>query len=288
MGELQLRWRSDDVRRSIMDIPKDQRPKLAVILGTGLGWVKDEVEGPKVQSLDQIIDVHVGQLNGHDREVILGKIKGLPVLVFAGRLHLYEGHSPQDIVQSVLLAHALGCTHIVISNAAGGLGLGLTPGKAMVIIDHMGLFMPSPLAGPNNTELGPRFPGMSAVYDKWMRVRFMEAAVLVGNQARFDHGVYAAVPGPQYETPAEVRLLKGLGVQAVGMSTIPEALVANWLGMKVFGLSVITNAAAGETTEEPEHGLVTQVGQSAEVWLKPVMLQFFDLLRLRFDEEDNK
>jgi purine-nucleoside phosphorylase len=218
------------------------RPDVALVLGSGLGDLAVEIESPISMSFDELPGLGGERVVGHAGWLVAGTLCGASVVAFAGRHHLYEGHAPSGVVLPVRLASALGAQRLLVTNAAGGVRRTFTPGTLMLIRDHLNLAFRSPLAGavlPGEE----RFPDMSAPYDAGLSAAMRQAAATVG--VRLEEGVYALGLGPAYETPAEVRMLERLGADAVGMSTVPEVIVAVARGMRVCGVSCITNAAAG-------------------------------------------
>jgi purine-nucleoside phosphorylase len=219
------------------------RPTIAVVLGSGLGAFADELCCPVEIPYSEIPGWPPSTAIGHAGKLIVGKLDGLDVAVMAGRAHLYEGHSVQVATHGVRVLHALGVRGMVFTNAAGGINLELNRGGLVLISDHINLLGSNPLVGPNDDSLGPRFPDMSEAYSRaWRETATRVAAEL---SVHLPEGVYAAVLGPSYETPAEIRYLRTIGADVVGMSTVPEVIVANHMGMKVLGISCVTNMAAG-------------------------------------------
>lgn len=238
------------VRARIGDIPET-----AIVLGTGLGGFADRLSGAVGVSYD---DLHwpPARVEGHAGRLVVGHIGGRTVAVLAGRVHAYEGYDLQTVVFGVRVMGRAGVRRFILTNAAGGVNPVFTPGTLMVIDDHINLLGASPLAGPNDERLGPRFPDMSEVYDRRLRAVADDAARGAG--VTVVHGVYAAMPGPSYETPAEIRALRTLGADAVGMSTVPEAIAARHMGLDVLGLSCITNTAAGAQRRPLSHAEVVE------------------------------
>jgi purine-nucleoside phosphorylase len=218
------------------------RPVAAIVLGSGLGGLAHKLDSPRVVPFRDVPGFPPAAVEGHAGALVAGRLAGREVLALAGRFHLYEGHCAARAGFPVRVAHALGATTLVVSNAAGGIRRTLRPGDLMAIADHVNLMWGSPLAGPLQPG-DERFPDMSAPYDPALRALLHESA----RQLRIPlaDGVYVGVLGPSYETPAEIRMLERLGADAVGMSTVPETLVARALGMRVAGVSCITNVACG-------------------------------------------
>ena len=226
-------------------------PGVGVILGSGLGPVADQVEDPTVIPYSEIPHFHGTSVEGHAGRMILGTFKGVPVVFLQGRFHLYEGYPMEDVVFPTRTICALGIDTLVLTNAAGGINTRFQPGDLMLIEDHLNLMGDNPLKGPNLSELGPRFPDLSEAYSReLMGIIEREAA---GLDIRTHRGVYAGLLGPTYETPAEIRMLRTLGADSVGMSTVPESIAANHLGVRVAGISCITNLAAGISPNKLTH-----------------------------------
>lgn len=200
-------------------------------------------------------------VSGHRGRFVLGTLGGVTVCAMQGRVHLYEGHTPNDVVRGVRAMIRLGAEIIVLTNAAGGIRKDFVPGDLMAIEDHLNLTSQSPLVGPNDDTLGPRFPALSDAYDPALRK--LAEAVAKKQRFRLRSGVYAGLLGPAYETPAEVRMLRGLGADAVGMSTVLETIAARHMGARVLGISCITNVAAGLSDQAPSHDEVQETAQLA-------------------------
>ncbi len=237
-----------------------RRPRVALILGSG-------VSRPSIDSLVQIqVDDLPGlprsTVPGHPPFWIAGEIEAVPVVVASGRVHRYEGFSLPQVTFGVRLMAAIGCEAIIVSNAAGGIRDDLTPGTLMLIRDHLNFLGDSPLSGAHDEKLGERFVDLTEAYDgEWgSRVETGAQREEIG----LTDGVYACVPGPQYETPAEIRMLQVVGADAVGMSTVPEVIVARQCGLRVFGLSLITNRAAGMSETPLSHDEVLEIGRASE------------------------
>ncbi len=234
----------------------DRRPSVALVLGSGLGSYADTLEDRVVVPYSAIGGMPVSKIVGHAGNLVFGKVGGLEVVAMQGRVHLYEGHPAADIVFGVRLMRQLGADTLLITNAAGGCGDGMVAGDLMRITDHLNLTGRNALEGPNEEAFGPRFPDMSAAYDRALGAIADEVAKAQGFELR--RGVYAGLLGPTYETPAEIRMLKSLGADAVGMSTVLEVIAARHMRMRVLGVSCITNLAAGIATHELSHDEVTE------------------------------
>ena len=229
--------------RSLTERLGDFHPRCLLILGSGLGSLADEVETPVVVPYAQVPHMKVSTAPDHAGRFVFGRLAGQDVAVMQGRLHTYEGWSFADAAYPVGLMRLLGADTLVVTNAAGAVNTAFSAGDIMLITDHIKLFGASPLTGPNIDELGPRFPDMSHVYTPALQEKARQAAAQLRIPLR--QGVYMFFPGPQYETPAEVRAAQILGADAVGMSTVPEAIAAAHCGMDVLGFTLCTNMAAG-------------------------------------------
>jgi purine-nucleoside phosphorylase len=227
------------------------QPEVGVILGSGLGAVAQELTDPVRIAYTEIPHFHATSVEGHSGYILLGRMKGVPTVILQGRFHFYEGYSMQSVVLPTRVVCALGAHTLVLTNAAGGINTRYRPGDLMVIEDHINLMGDNPLKGPNLAKLGPRFPDLSEAYSKECVKALDQAAGEEG--VSLHHGVYCGLLGPTYETPAEVRMLRTLGADAVGMSTVPEAIAANHLGVRVCGVSLITNLAAGLSPQKLSH-----------------------------------
>jgi purine-nucleoside phosphorylase len=220
-----------------------RRPRLGLVLGSGLGRLGDEVAAATAIPYDQITGLAATTVSSHAGRLVLGELAGQPVAVLQGRLHLYEGHAPARVVLPVLLLWQLGVTGIILTNAAGGINPAFAAGTLMLIADHINLTGQNPLIGPEDRRLSIRFVDMTDAYDPAWRA--VARRVAAGAGLALHEGVYAGLTGPSFETPAEIRALARLGADAVGMSTVLEAIMARAVGLRVLGLSCITNLAAG-------------------------------------------
>lgn len=241
------------------------KAKVGIVLGTGLGALGKEVEAELRMPFSRIPHMANSSVQSHSGEFVAGTLNGTPVYVLEGRLHFYEGHRLSDIVYPVRLLHALGCEVLVLSNAAGGLNPAWSLGDLMVIDDHInlpGLAGVNPLVGPNDDALGPRFPDMSRPYDPALIKAAHKAAEETGLKLR--EGVYVMVTGPNLETRAEYRMLRNLGADVVGMSTVPEVVAARHLGMRVVAFSIVTDLCIPETLEEADIETIIKTANAAE------------------------
>lgn len=216
------------------------RPTTAIVLGSGLGKLADAIERPDIIPYSKIPNFKTSTAIGHKGNLIFGELNGVQVVAMQGRFHYYEGYSMQEVTLPIRVLSRLGIKRLFVSNAAGGLNPEFNVGDLMIITDHIS-FMPNPLIGKNIDEMGVRFPDMTTVYSSQLRKKAHEAAETIGVELR--EGIYVAETGPTYETPAEYRMYRNLGGDAVGMSTVPEVIVARHCGMEIFGMSVITNCA---------------------------------------------
>ena len=235
------------------------RPRVTVVLGSGLGAFADALNGRIEIPYGDIPGWPLSTAVGHAGKLVLGTVDGIPVAALSGRAHLYEGYTALQAVYGVRALRALGAEALVLTNAAGGIQASWKPGTLVLIADHINLLGQNPLTGPNEDALGPRFPDMTEAYSRDFREIAREAGKSVGLD--LPEGVYAALPGPSYETPAEIRYLRAIGADLVGMSTVPETIAANHMGMKVLGISCVTNHAAGVTDQKLDHKEVMEVGE---------------------------
>lgn len=233
------------------------RPTVGLILGSGLGDFADTLENRDVIPFSQIPDFPQTTVEGHTGAFVFGTCQGKNVVVLQGRLHYYEGHSMQDLTLPVRIMALLGVKTLILTNAAGGVNYNFDPGDLMLISDHINYSGANPLIGANMPEFGPRFPDVSDLYNRELRHRIRDKASEAG--IRLQQGVYMMFTGPNYETPAEVRMARIVGADAVGMSTVPEALVAGQCGIKVVGISCITNLAAGVSSQPLNHQEVMEI-----------------------------
>ncbi len=250
----------------------DLVPQVGIVLGSGLGGLADEVEDPVAIPFDELPGWPPPTAPGHAGRLLLGRLAGRPVVMLQGRFHLYEGNSPGLVVQPVLLFGRLGAKVVVLTNAAGGLDPAFGPGTLMVIRDHLNRTGQNPLIGPNADDLGERFPDMTDAWSARLRLRLHAAGK--AESADLFEGVYVGLTGPNYETPAEVRLYAGNGGHAVGMSTVMECIAAHWAGLEVCGISLVTNAGAGYSGVPLTHQEVMDAGAEAGPRLARVIRRF--------------
>jgi purine-nucleoside phosphorylase len=234
-------------------------PTTAIVLGSGLGDFADSLGDSISIEYGDLPNWPVPQIAGHQGRLAVGTAGGQRIAALAGRVHLYEGHDGKTVTFAVRVLGRLGVKVLILTNAAGGVNMALSAGALMLIDDHINLMAHNPLAGPNDDRFGPRFPDMSGVYSSRLRGIAADAAQASG--VRLAHGVYAALLGPSYETPAEIRFLRSIGADAVGMSTVPEAIVARHMGIEVLGISCITNMAAGVLPAPLDHAEVMETAR---------------------------
>ncbi|MEN3186033.1 MAG: purine-nucleoside phosphorylase [Atribacterota bacterium] len=237
-------------------------PSVGIILGTGLGALVDEIEIDRVIPYEEIPYFPVSTVETHRGNLVLGYIAGRPVVVMQGRFHYYEGYDLKQVTFPVRVMKQLGGQVLLVSNAAGGMNRNMKRGDLMVITDHINLLGDNPLRGPNDPDLGPRFPDMSSAYDRGLRELALQIAL--ENGIYVHQGVYVALPGPNLETPAEYRFLITIGADAVGMSTVPEVIVARHAGMRVFGISCITDLAIDGVVEPVSFEEIVNAAKEAE------------------------
>lgn len=235
------------------------RPQIAIVLGSGLGAFAEQVDGRQVIPYSEIPNFPQSTVEGHSGNLVLGRTNGIEIAVMQGRVHYYEGYSMKEVTFPTKVLARFGVNRLILTNAAGGVNKRFKPGRLMVIEDHLNLQSTNPLLGPNETRFGPRFFDMSEAYNKKMRtVAFAAARKL---KLTIHRGVYAGLSGPSYETPAEIRMLRILGADAVGMSTVSEVIIANHMGVRCLGISCITNMAAGVLKQKINHEEVMLTGE---------------------------
>jgi purine-nucleoside phosphorylase len=234
-------------------------PETAIVLGSGLGDFADTLLDAVATSYPEIPHWPDSRVVGHSGRLVIGSVAGKRVAALAGRVHFYEGHDLDTVVFATRVMALLGVKQVILTNAAGGINTGFAQGALMIIDDHLNLLGTNPLVGPNDERLGPRFPDMSEVYS--LRLRQIADAAAAATRVPVAHGIYAAVHGPSYETPAEIRYLRAIGADAVGMSTVPEAIAARHMNVDVLGISCITNMAAGVLPGKLNHEEVLETAR---------------------------
>jgi purine-nucleoside phosphorylase len=263
-----LDWSAPREAADALAARHSEAPRVAIVLGTGLGGLAARVEEATNIPYDEIPHFPRSTVAGHAGRLVFGRLRGVPVAAMQGRFHLYEGYTPRQVVLPVRALRLLGAEVLIVTNACGGLAQDQHAGDLMLLRDHIGLATLSglnPLVGPNDEQFGPRFPPMTDAYDEGLRAQARSVAGELG--IPLSEGVYLMVSGPSYETPAELRFLRRIGADAVGMSTVPEVIAARHMGMRVLAISVVTNVALpGEDTEhlpEPSHLEVVAAAEAA-------------------------
>lgn len=247
------------------------QPEAALVLGSGLGGFGEMVEDALRIPYASIPGFPVSTVPGHAGQFILGYVRGVPVIVMQGRVHYYEGYPMEDVVMPIRIMGMLGAKKLILTNAAGGVNTAFTPGDLMLLEDHISAFVPSPLRGENLDALGTRFPDMSCVYDRHLRQAAEQAAESRG--ITLQKGVYLQWPGPNYESPAEIRMFRTLGADAVGMSTVCEAIAARHMGLRVCAVSCITNMACGILPQPLSHEEVQETASRVREKFESLILE---------------
>jgi purine-nucleoside phosphorylase len=240
-------------------------PRVAIVLGSGLGSFAESVEHPVAIAYQDIPHFPRPTVEGHSGRLLVGSVAGTPVAVMQGRVHAYEGYSPEEVTFPIRVLGRLGITTMIVTNAAGGVRLDLKQGQLVLISDHMNFSGRNPVSGPNDERLGPRFFDMSDAYSKRLRLLAHAAAEL-------EEGVYLSLSGPSFETPAEIRAFRGWGADMVGMSTVQEVIVARHMGIEVLGISCVTNMAAGILNQPINHQEVMETGARAQAQLTSLLV----------------
>lgn len=251
--------RVDEAVAAVRTRSGDAVPDVAIVLGSGLGDFAGQLKDAVSIPYGDLPHWPASKVIGHDGRLVIGTLGGKRVAALAGRAHFYEGHDLRTVTFATRVIGRLGVKVLILTNAAGGVNVELTPGKLMVMDDHINLMGSNPLFGPNEDAFGARFPDMTEVYSK--RLRGLVDTIAAAQGLRIGHGIYVALHGPSYETPAEIRFLRTIGADAVGMSTAPEAIVARHMGLEVLGISCITNAAAGVLPQPLNHAEVMDVAK---------------------------
>ncbi|HIU74587.1 MAG TPA: purine-nucleoside phosphorylase [Candidatus Pelethocola excrementipullorum] len=252
------------------------KPEVALILGSGLGDYADEMQVEESLEYSDIGGFPISTVAGHEGRFLFGYVKGVPVVAMQGRVHFYEGYPMSDVVLPVRLMGLLGAKNLILTNAAGGVNVNFQPGDLMMITDHITTAVPSPLIGPNLDELGTRFPDMSEVYDKGLRKMIKQASKNTG--VPIQEGVYMQFTGPNYESPAEIRMCRTWGGDAAGMSTACEAMAARHMGLRVCGISCITNLAAGMSDQPLNHKEVQETADKVSRQFKSLVTETIRLM----------
>jgi len=257
----------------------DLVPSLGIVLGSGLGSLADELSDVTSIPFADLPGWPQATAPGHAGRLLIGHLEGLPVVCQQGRLHLYEGHSPRLVVEPVLLMGRLGAKRVLLTNAAGGVNVRFPAGTLMLVEDHINLTGQNPLIGPNDDRIGERFPDMVNAWSRELRALMRRAAT--DEEIPVEEGVYLGLTGPNYETPAEVQLQRTIGADAVGMSTVLEAIAARWAGIELVGVSLVTNPGAGVTGEPLTHEEVLAAGEAAGPQFVRLVKRFVRLLAER-------
>lgn len=249
-------------------------PEVLIILGSGLGNLGDKLKDPITVPYGEIPNMRFSTAPGHKGRFLAGELGGKSVLMMQGRLHYYEGWTPEEIVFPIRIARLMGIEKLIVTNAAGGINTSFRPGELMLISDFIKLNAPDPLIGPNMDELGPRFPDMTHVFDREYMANFRSIAESHGENVH--EGVYYYCTGPRYETPAEIRAMRLLGADAVGMSTVPECIAARHCGMRILGITLVTNMAAGILDKPLSGEEVIEAGNAASERLSKYVAEFLE------------
>lgn len=271
----QMTLKIKDAAAYIRNKMKEQ-PEIGLILGSGLGILAEDIEDGVAIKYKEIPHFPISTVEGHAGELVVGKLNGREVLLMKGRFHLYEGYNELEVTFPVRVMKELGIHTIVVTNAAGGINTSFEPGDLMLIEDHINMMARNPLIGPNDDTLGLRFPDMSEAYSKELRARAVQTAE--ENGITLKKGVYIGVLGPTFETPAEIRMMRGLGADAVGMSTVPEVIVANHAGLNVLGISCITNMASGILQQPLNHEEVMETAEKVKEQFKTLVYELIPKL----------
>ena len=256
----------------------DFKPEIAIVLGSGLGAFGDQIQVEQTLSYHELEGVPVSTVKGHKGQFLFGYIGEVPVVLMQGRVHFYEGYTISDVVLPIRLMKLMGAHTLFLTNASGGINPAFHPGGLMMLTDHVSIFAPNPLIGENIEELGTRFPDMSQVYDLELQKILTDTAA--ENGIELFEGVYAQLTGPSFESPAEIRMLGKLGVDAVGMSTVVEAIVANHMGMRICGVSCISNMAAGISENPLTHEEVQEAADQAAPQFEKLVKEAVKKMRL--------
>ncbi|AWK89987.1 purine-nucleoside phosphorylase [Azospirillum thermophilum] len=261
------------------------RPRVGIVLGSGLGAVADRAEDAVAIPYAELPGFPVPSVSGHAGRLVVGRIAGVEVAVMQGRVHAYEGNGFDALKTAVRALKLAGCEMLVLTCAAGSLRTEVGPGRLMMIADHINLLGANPLTGPNDDAFGPRFPSLTDAWDPALRRVMAGTAEMLGIDLA--EGVYAAFPGPSFETPAEVRMIRGLGADAVGMSTVPECIIARHCGLRVAGCAVITNLGVGLGDGPVDHDQTLRAASAAAADLERLLVAFIERIKdLSLDEKD--
>ena len=262
----------NQVAQQITSKIKNYKPKIGLILGSGLGGLADAIKDPVIIPYEEIDGFPRSTVSGHAGRLVIGKLNGVDVLCMQGRVHFYEGHSPASLAMIIRAYKKVGVQTMILTNAAGSLNFDMPPGSLMIISDHINMSGFNPLIGPNDDDFGPRFPDVTYAYDPELREKLLQCAEKEG--VNMSSGVYVMASGPNFETPAEIRMFRTVGGNAIGMSTVPETVSAVHCGMKVAGISVITNFGAGMVREKMTHDETIAKANEAGKKLQRVITSF--------------
>ncbi|SMB95221.1 purine-nucleoside phosphorylase [Desulfonispora thiosulfatigenes DSM 11270] len=252
------------------------KPELGLILGSGLGFLAEEIENPIYIPYNEIPNFPVSTVEGHEGRLVVGMLSGTSVIAMQGRFHYYEGYNMEQVTFPIRVMQLLGVKKLLVTNAAGGINTSYKPGTIMIIKDHINLMGTNPLIGTNKNEFGVRFPDMSYAYNPNFRAIAKDMAKELS--IHVEEGVYSGVTGPSYETPAEIKYLRVIGADAVGMSTVPETIVANHGSMEVLGISCITNMAAGVLDKKLDHNEVIATAENVKHDLRKLVLKIISAI----------
>jgi len=253
-------------------------PKIAIVLGSGLGILSEDIENKITIKYEEIPNFPVSTVEGHAGELLIGTINGVSIIAMNGRFHYYEGYTLEQVTFPIRVFKLLGIENLILTNAAGGINTNYKPGELIVITDFLSFFSESALRGKNIDEFGTRFPDMSEAFNKELSGKLKE--IIKKHMGVANEGVYAYMKGPKYESPAEIRALRILGADTVGMSTVPEVIVANHAGIKTVGVSCVTNMAAGVSKEKLSHEEVQKTADMVKFKFKEVIKEFVKEINL--------
>lgn len=275
-------WERTERAVEAIRVHDSREPAIALVLGSGLGAYADELENKKVIPYGEIPGFPVSTVSGHAGALVIGEVDGLPVVAMQGRVHLYEGHDAKTVTFPLRVLWRLGARSLIVTNSAGSLNPNLKPGDLVILKDHINLQGQNPLTGENDERFGPRFPDMTTTYNREYRKLARSVAKKAG--IKLKKGIYAGLPGPTYETPAEVRMVYRMGGDLVGMSTVCEAIVARHMGMRILGITCVSNLAAGISNKPLNHAEVEETATKAAATFRKVV----DGVVRRLAKEDKK
>ena len=262
----------DDIKKVIPIIPK-----VGIVLGSGLGEIAENIENKYIVDYRDLDGFPISTVDGHRGRFVFGVIDSVPVVLMQGRVHYYEGYSMDEVVLPIRVMKTLGVETLIITNASGGINFNFKVGDIMLITDHISNFIPNPLIGPNDITIGPRFPSMDGLYEKRLNDMLLEAANEL--HIKVHQGTYVQLTGPSLETPAEIRMLRILGADAVGMSSVCEAIVAQHMGMHICGISCITNLATGMSDKSPDFEDITKASKCIQGKVSKLLISMIKQLK---------